>query len=360
VNRRTTIRDIAQKAGCHYSTVSLALRNEVEIGEKTRGKIQRLAREMGYCPDPMLRALAAYRTMNKPAHYHATLAWLTNANEPLSHTSRKYLRGAQARAEQLGYKIEEFRVCGPDMRPERLPRILRARAISGLLVPPQPSPNRTQAEIRMDWSSLSAVAFGYSLAWPSLHLVVNNQHRSAKLAVQKLAEMGHRRIGLVVDDVANERTDGNWSGGYMAEVIRRQLAPQIFFRRSGDSMTLLSAEEAPRLKAWLKKNKPEALIIDYSPPFIDWLRRTCGLRVPEDISVVSLNVDHPSYSGIDQNEHEGGVAAVDFLVQLLHTNERGIPAIPRRLLIEGTWCDGKTVCAAVPKGGSRKKQLTTK
>jgi hypothetical protein len=35
--------------------------------------------------------------------------------------------------------------------------------------------------------------------------------------------------------------------------------------------------------------------------------------------------------------------AVDFLVDMLHRNERGIPAIPYRLMVEGSWCEGKTV-----------------
>jgi len=345
MNRRITLRDIAKKAGCHYSTVSLALRVDLRIDQKTRRKIQRVACELGYCPDPMLKALAVYRTANKPASYHATLAWLSHAKESLFHVYKKYLGGAQMRGEQLGYKIEEFHLYGSGVTPERLPKILRARAINGILIPPQPSLNRMPMEIHMDWSSFSAVTFGYSLGWPRLHLVTNYHHRSAKMALQKLIGLGYKRIGLIVDVIANDRADGNWVGGYVAEVIRQGLEPLIFFRKSGNSLIPLTEEEAPKLKAWLGKNKPEALIIDYSPPFIAWLQSACRLRVPEDISVVSLNVasDDSFNSGIDQNEHEIGAAAVDLLINQIHTNERGIPAIPRRLLIEGTWREGKTV-----------------
>ena len=38
-----------------------------------------------------------------------------------------------------------------------------------------------------------------------------------------------------------------------------------------------------------------------------------------------------------------GAAAADFLVAMLHRNERGIPELPHTILVEGTWIDGKTL-----------------
>lgn len=43
------------------TTVSLALRNHPRLPEKTRHRIQKLAKEMSYRPDPVLQALVAYR-----------------------------------------------------------------------------------------------------------------------------------------------------------------------------------------------------------------------------------------------------------------------------------------------------------
>ena len=179
------------------------------------------------------------------------------------------------------------------------------------------------------------------------------------MAVQKLLNLGCKRIGLILDGVVNDRTDGNWVGGYAAKVIRHGMEPLIFFRSSGDSIIPLTKEEAPKLKIWLRKNRPDALIIDYSPPFIDWLKTECRLRIPRDISVVSLNVasDDLFHSGVDQNEYEMGSAAVDLLINLIHTNERGIPAIPRRLLIEGTWREGKTVRKERGNGNSGNSRM---
>ena len=37
------------------------------------------------------------------------------------------------------------------------------------------------------------------------------------------------------------------------------------------------------------------------------------------------------------------LAAVDFVVGMLHRNERGVPVVPHRLLIDGVWIEGTTV-----------------
>jgi hypothetical protein len=44
-----------------------------------------------------------------------------------------------------------------------------------------------------------------------------------------------------------------------------------------------------------------------------------------------------------KNSFQIGVMAVDLLVDMLHRNERGIPTIPYRLMVEGSWCEGKTL-----------------
>lgn len=51
-------------------------------------------------------------------------------------------------------------------------------------------------------------------------------------------------------------------------------------------------------------------------------------------------------AGIDENPREVGAAAVDYVAGMIHRNERGVPLLPQRVLIDGTWVDGGTVRAA--------------
>jgi len=75
---RVTMRKVAQKAGVHVTTVSLALRNHPKLPLATRQRIRAVAERMGYRPDPALFSLAAYRTRIRPPKQRLTLAYLTN------------------------------------------------------------------------------------------------------------------------------------------------------------------------------------------------------------------------------------------------------------------------------------------
>ena len=52
-----TIKDIAEKAGVSYATVSRALNNRPDVSEKTRMQIIELAQSMGYQPNAIARSL---------------------------------------------------------------------------------------------------------------------------------------------------------------------------------------------------------------------------------------------------------------------------------------------------------------
>lgn len=63
MNNRVTIKDIAEKLGLATSTVSLALKDHPGISQKTREKVKKMAKKMGYVPDPMAKALATGKSM---------------------------------------------------------------------------------------------------------------------------------------------------------------------------------------------------------------------------------------------------------------------------------------------------------
>jgi hypothetical protein len=48
--------------------------------------------------------------------------------------------------------------------------------------------------------------------------------------------------------------------------------------------------------------------------------------------------------------------AVDLLVDMLHRNERGVPIIPYMLMVEGSWCEGRTLRPAANPEESRKNR----
>lgn len=337
MERRVTIRDIAKALGCHHSTVSLALRDDFRLPSKTRHLVQNTAEKMGYRPDPMVQALAAYRSAIKPTADHGTLAWLSNESAEQigpNYAFSSYVNGARERASELGFKIEEFALRAPNMTPHRMVQILQNRGITGVLVAPQPIENGP-VRLELDWSTFSAVAIGYSLIWPRFHLVSNHQFDTVKIAYRNLLSLGYRRIGFCMDRVVNERCNGGFIGGYFSECASQPVECHL-------RPFLYEKWNAPDLRSWFRANKPEAIIV-HDSIFAEKAVETLRLRTPEKIGVVCLHRTSRSFAHVDQNTREIGAAAVDLLVSMIYRNERGIPRISHQLLIESVWRDGPSV-----------------
>jgi DNA-binding LacI/PurR family transcriptional regulator len=333
--RRVTLRDIAAAAGVHFTTVSLALRNHPRLPRETCVRLQALAEKLGYVPDPMLASLANYRSNLRPAGYQATLAWVTA--HPTRHGWRdwpifgEHYAGAESRAAALGYRLEEFWLGEPGLSAARAAQILQSRGITGLLIAPQP---RAGATLELPWERFSAITIGYSLAQPQLHMACAHQYRCIRLALHELALRGYRRPGLVMLRSSDERVDHNWLAGLLVEQFAGiAIAPPL----------LLEAWDEAAFAAWLRRHQPDALVSKCVEVEAALLR--LGRAVPRDIGVGFLTDTHPGdkHSGVDENPRQIGAAAVDFLIGMLHRNERGAPEHPHRLLIEGTWIEGRTV-----------------
>lgn len=345
MNTRPTIRDVAKLAGCHYSTVSLALRDHPRIAEATRRRVQDAARRLGYEPDAMLAALSAYRLLKQPASNRPVVAWLTNHRQRHGWRSSAcnidYYNGAVERAKSRGYQIDQFWLAEPTMTARRMSTILRTRGIQGILLPPQES----LCSLDLDWSHFSAVTFGYTLLQPRLHLVSNHEYRTMGTLFAELQRRRYGTVGLVDLREHDERVDHNWLAAYLIEQhrlgSRRQLPPLI----------LDEWDDAVFLR-WVRTHRPEAIVTKL-PAVLDCLERA-GYRVPDDMGVAfhSLDENTRQLSGMKKNAWQIGVMAMDLLIDMIHRNERGLPALPHLLMVEGSWVEGRTlrpfVAGAIP------------
>lgn len=334
---RVTLGQIAARAGVHVTTVSLALRGSGKLPTATRERLCALAEKMGYRRDPALDALNAYRSNVRTHAYQATLAWFNNyANrEDLLRVPsfRAYHEGMCARAKELGYSLEEFWLHEPRLTPERLRKRLIARGIPGIILFPQSEPADLPP---FHWEDFSVVSIGYTITSPQLHRVTNHQFRSALVLLQSLRALGYRRIGLCLAAEYNRRTNlGPCSAyaAYDATLPPEERVPMLIPTR------LDNREE---VRQWITRHRPQVVI---SQHFDMWDRcLECGLKVPEDIGLAyfHINKGESLLSGIHQNDHAIGRAALDMVVAMLHRNEKGAPESPQHLLIDGVWQPGQS------------------
>ena len=211
-HKRVTLKDIAKVAGVHHTTVSMALRNRPELPEQTRERLQAIARDLGYQPDPVLRALRYYRgDSSESGRRGFSIAFVTAFETPdFWRTIPVYAYrydGIVKRARQLGYNIEHFWIDLNNMDAQRTTQILRARNISGIIV----APVKTPSTLPIQWQWFSCVSLTFSLQIYNMHVVSNNHLHTFKLAWRSLLERGYKRPTLVIDKISDERVQHIWS-----------------------------------------------------------------------------------------------------------------------------------------------------
>jgi len=319
--RRVTLAQIAAKAGVHVTTVSLALRNHPRLPETTRRRINDLAASMGYRPDPLLRALVAYRGRVMERRNVPTLAYVTNWTtkwgwkKVTAHPD--FFSGAESMANRLGYKLEHFWLHEEGLTEGRLSRILYSRGITGLILA---SHGREMGDaLQLDWPNFSAVKIDYFPHEPVLHNVTNNQCDIVRLAMQKVVAAGYRRIGFVMHRGWDHAVDHLWTAGFLVEqqhlassdrvpahIFPKPLPVEAWFHENN---TPVIADHGA-LEKWLRQYKPEVVISKGS--FVLPILRKLGLRIPRDIAFVDVFLEEPDglTAGVRQNHETVGAVAV--------------------------------------------------
>lgn len=332
------MRHIAERAGVHFSTVSLSLRNNVRIPKATRERIQALAHEMGYLPDPVLGALMAYRHGKKNPGFRGNFAWLNCHPESdgwkKSQRLSEYYEGACESAGKLGYGIEEFWYFQPGVSPKRLSEILLTRGIAGILLT---SSSGLSEKIELDWDRFAVIALGYGGMTPPLKMVSIDQQGTCSRAIQEMVKCGYTRIGMVL----SRKHDASVEYQYTCAFHR---ATRI--SRLCQAYPVLYAEqhEEAKIVRWLKKEKPRAIL---SMPYYPWKRLLAEAKLSQKPEICLLST---SGSPAELTWHrmvapgkKVGSIAVSMLDAMIRSDERGIPDMPSRTVLEGDWVSGNLV-----------------
>ncbi len=337
--KRPTQQDIAVIAGMSQVAVSMALRDHPRISEENRARVKEIARQIGYRPDPALLALSTYRHEVVKSQYKATLAWVNfhHTSVKLQPFAYELFKGAQDRGSQLGYNIEEFLMDDLDNNVKRLSEVLYSRNVQGVFFAPQPRPVTHINRKAFAWDRFSLISFGFTLVRPMLDVVIDGQYRGSRLAVRKMWSLGYRRIGFVINTRYHEQTDGNLLAGYLCEQIRfspgNRIPPLILNIKDRASYTR-------ECRKWLRRYKPDAIFdtnsdLQISVPKEEYIH--CGIASHSRGAPTENGV-----SGIYQNPQLIGWIGANELISMINMNIRGIPAYPRRILIESVWVQGES------------------
>lgn len=329
-----TLATIALKAGVHRSTVSMALRNHPRIPESTRRKLQLLAAELGYRPNPMVTALMQLRRAARSPAQTACIAYLTAFATRNGWREPPYFYGGiEKRCSELGFSVSPFWLKEPGMTPRRMAQILHSRGIRGVIVGRCP-PNTDSIEFPFE--EFASVSVTLNLREPVTHVVAFQQFFNVCLAFDRCRALRYRRIGLAVLHSQWPRSQERWIGGFL---MRQTQVPQ------GDRVPPLvhKTGEPSRLVDWIRSERVDVVLTGEAQTAYDTLQRA-RVRVPQRVALVGLGItDSPTFiAGVYNDPSRIGSVAVEVLTAQLYRNEIGLPADPQEVLLDGHWLDGPT------------------
>ncbi|MDF3131209.1 LacI family DNA-binding transcriptional regulator [Kiritimatiellaeota bacterium B1221] len=328
---------IADVIGCSKNTVSCALRNDSRISDKMKAEVRRVAKELGYRPNPLVSAHMQSLRKTHASAQAVNLAFLHSSAGEERWKERSFsvelFRGAEERASSLGYQLTPVWGAAPNMSSARLGSILKARGVRGLLIP---LVEDTRLLRELNWDDFASAAMGFSLSDPPLHRAATFYQHAVPDALQYLQQAACARLGIIYSPKLKQQFDFAWEAGaaIAAAQCRHQKVPMYILRRD--------RIQPQSLLKWLRQYQIDGLI-SAGTRGIGWTVGKIREQLPAAFRHLSVlaerwEMDEGFVSGYYDRDWAGiGAAAVDLVVSQLYRNEYGIPAKQKTLLIEGEW-----------------------
>lgn len=314
------MRDVGRLAGCHPSTVSLALRGDLRITPETRERVLDAATQLGYRIHPFVSALSAARRAGRSVDQGVSLIYLNCLPRGYGWRSDQHFgtiyKGALEKAEAQGYSLESIRVGDYQRDIARLNLVLSTRNVQGIVIGPTLAHHELEG---IDWSSFSLVTIGYGLQSPLLHRVTEDHHLGMRMAFESCLKAGKRKIGLAFARQHNDMRHDIWLSAYLLEQYKNlnQSERIPVCEHGGED------GEEKRLN-WARKYEPEVILADDQVFWKERKFRTMGFAVTES------DID----SGVLENNYGIGARAAELLISLVLNNERGVPVSRQTVLVE--------------------------
>lgn len=272
-----TIRDVAQAAGVHVSTVSRALDPEKRklISEEVLRTVEEAARQLGYRPN---RAASSLRT-GRTHTIGVLVPDMTNAVFP------PMLQGIEASAAARGYFVLVAHAADARIGQAVAERML-AQRVDGIVMA-----SAVRDDPLVDYlhrSGVHAVLVNRADETGRLPAVVGDDRLAMKLAVDHLVQQGHRRIAHLAGP---QRVPTGVARRQGLEQALHDQGLAVFGMVECTSYSRDAGRTATRSLLDRAGDRPDAIVCANDLLALgayDELRRA-GLRVPQDISITGHN-----------------------------------------------------------------------
>jgi LacI family transcriptional regulator len=282
-----TIREVAGESGFSVTTVSMVLNNGAgvdRISQRTKNRIWKVARRLGYRPNLHARSLRSNRSQ--------TLGVMVfDLTDPYC---TQILRGIQnhIRASGLFPIVTDLQ----DDRSQFQPCLdmLQGHRVEGIISIANPLYLDSKLLSEFSERQIPTVVIGRELSNVPVSSVVVDNAAGTRLAIQHLYDLGHRKMAFIKGPEILVDSFQRWQGlENFAHKAGLQLDPNLILEIQGRNSTFREAYELT--EELMRRSDFTALIAfdDLSACAAIRALTKAGRRVPEDCSVVGFD-DIPS------------------------------------------------------------------
>lgn len=280
-----TLKDVAERAGVSRSAVSRAFTEGASVSAKTRAKVEKAARELGYSPNALASSLTTGRTK---------LIGLisNNFHNPLFlEVFDLFTRGLQDRGlRPLLVNLSQ------ETDPANSLRMLRQYSVDGVIVASSTLPP-SFAEAFRDAGLPVVHSFGRYTTSPHVHVVGIDNIACGRMAAEALVARGYRRVAFMGGPETATSTQDR-ARGFFAKLAEH---PEIRVSTSYASAYSFDAGRVEMTRL-LMQDPAEAYFCGDDVLSIGALSAIAeaGLRCPQDVGIIGLNdMDMARWQNID-------------------------------------------------------------
>jgi DNA-binding LacI/PurR family transcriptional regulator len=331
-----SILDVAKLAKVSKSSVSRVLSgNSYGVSEKTKLKVERAAKELGYVKNSMASSL---RT-NKTKTILMIIPDITN------NFWAEVARGAQDYLEKHDYSLI---LVNTDWKNEKYPKYLElalSKGVDGILINTTSSLTSALNKI-----NLPIVLLGNAYLESHFPRVGSNTLDGIDIALEYLLENGHKKIGVVAShtDTVGGKTHQNKLSVYNNFLNRHSIDfnPEYYFSID------YSMEGGKNLASIISKmeNPPTAILAGNDLIAVGLLNecRTLNIDIPKDLSIIGVDdipissLIYPRLSTIAKRKREFGEKAAEVILKVIEGK-----TVDRNYKLPVTLVERDTVCKIV-------------
>lgn len=321
-----TIKDIARAAGVSHTTVSRALNNNPAISVKTREHIQELARELGYTPSAVAQSLLSQQT-------RTIGVVVTTIADPFV---VKVVEGVEQIAQAANYSVFLTTSHNNPDQEMAVVETLQRRRVDAIII--TSSRVGSLYSSQLDRIQVPIVLINNQEEGEYLYSIAADDRQGARLAVQHLVSLGHRRIGYL--GVPNRpKSNRRRLAGYCTALEAAGITPDPTLIMEFEAETDFKRGQAG-LEQFLKAGA--TAIFCYNDVVAIGLLAACrrqAVVVPDQLSVVGFdNIESalyvtPSLTTISQPLLTLGQLAMQMTLDLLNEQEVQDQILPCELVV---------------------------